>query len=53
MVNSMQNVLVVLFLFVFIFALIGMQFFANRFHSDSAGFVCDHNFQLSCLDLCS
>lgn len=35
----MQNFLVVLFLFVFLFALVGMQFFANRFHFDSEGYA--------------
>ena len=35
----MQNFLVVLVLFVFLFALIGMSIFANRFHFDANGFV--------------
>lgn len=35
----MLNFLVVLFLFVFLFALVGMQFFANRFHFDSEGYA--------------
>lgn len=38
-VISMQNFLVVLALFVFLFALIGMSIFANRFHFDANGFV--------------
>eukprot|EP01036_Dinobryon_divergens_P025037 gene25037-33549_t len=38
-VRSMLNFLVVLFLFVFLFALVGMQFFANRFHFDSEGYA--------------
>ena len=37
--KSMQNFLVVLFLFVFLFALIGMHFYANLFRFDAQGFV--------------
>lgn len=37
--GSMQDFLVVLFLFVFLFALVGMQFFANLFRFDANGFV--------------
>ena len=37
--KSMQNFLVVLFLFVFLFALIGMHVYANRFRFDARGFA--------------
>lgn len=37
--KSMQNFLVVLFLFVFLFALVGMNFYANLFRFDDQGFV--------------